>query len=105
MVKQLGRASNMTNDPGKQGPMKTPFSVALFHTIDGTEPFTTTEVEAKMPLSATVFALNRLRIRSAGRVDVTYGEDVWEFYNVKIDGESITYDRAVEVEEPASVDE
>jgi|SRR5882762_5238695 len=86
--------------------MKTQFQVALFHTIDGTEPFTTIETEAKMPLSAMVFALNCLRVKSAGRVDVTWGEEVQEFYNVKINGEHITYDRAVVVqeEEPASVD-
>ncbi len=86
--------------------MKTQFQVALFHTIDGTEPFTTIEIEAKMPLSAMVFALNRLRVKSAGRVDVTWGEEVQEFYNAKINGESITYDRAVVVqeEEHASVD-
>jgi hypothetical protein len=79
--------------------MKTQFQVALFREIDDATPFATVSITAKMPLGAMVFALNRLHVSSAGRVDVTWGEEQTEFYNVVISGESITYDRAVLQEE------
>lgn len=80
--------------------MRTQFQVALFPNDTDPAPFATIWITAKMPLSAMVFALKRLRVTRVGRVEVTSGEEQTTFYHVVLASTQVKYDRAALLEEP-----
>ena len=83
----------------------THFQVSLFHILTDSTPFATLQISAKMPLGALVFAMQQAQVRKADRVVVKDGEEQTAFYNVQIQGGSITYERAVLVIEEEGEDQ
>jgi hypothetical protein len=84
--------------------MKTPFQVRLFHSPDDEEPFILLPITAKMPLGAMIFAMQQAHVTYADYVTVRWEDPKeglleTEFYHAKIDGTSLTYDRAIYTEE------
>jgi hypothetical protein len=70
--------------------------VRLFGAITDEQPFATLPMMAKMPLGALAFALAAIGQRRAGRAEVSLGNEFWTYYNVRIEGTTLHYDREIQ---------
>lgn len=76
--------------------MRPTYEVRLFGALTDEQPFATLPMMAKMPLGALAFALAAIGQKRAGRAEVALADEYWVYYNVRVEGTTLHYDREIQ---------
>ncbi|WP_201386734.1 hypothetical protein [Ktedonobacter sp. SOSP1-85] len=75
--------------------MKPTYEVRLFGSTTDEQSFATIPMVATMPLGALAFALVAIGQTQADRAEVGLDNERWVYYNVRVEGTTLHYDREI----------